>query len=302
MMSPVIFNGTTARWLPAGLQFAGYLQVDANGIMSVGGGGGGSSPLTTKGDLYTYAAADARLPVGTDGQILSANSAQATGLEWIDYNGGTPYQEAPTGVIDGANDTFTISFTPNIAAAFMLFVDGGIQYPGIEYNIVGTTITFLPGSIPVAGQTIWCAYTVISGGGGGVVTSVADTASIDLTLALGQLTADIKDTYLHNTQGTRAAPSNITAVGGIPFTSATLQNLIFVKGSGGPVTVIANPQIAAGTVIGQKLDIIFKDSTDTVTLQDGTGLDLNGTIVGDANSALSLIWDGTNWVELSRRG
>lgn len=44
---------------------------------------GGASPLTTKGDLFTFTTVDARLPVGTDGQVLSANSAQATGLEWI---------------------------------------------------------------------------------------------------------------------------------------------------------------------------------------------------------------------------
>jgi LysM repeat protein len=43
---------------------------------------GGSSPLTTKGDLYTYSTTDARLPVGTNGHTLVANSATATGLEW----------------------------------------------------------------------------------------------------------------------------------------------------------------------------------------------------------------------------
>jgi len=43
---------------------------------------GGSSPLTTKGDLYTYKAADTRLPVGTNGQVLIADSAEATGLKW----------------------------------------------------------------------------------------------------------------------------------------------------------------------------------------------------------------------------
>lgn len=45
---------------------------------------GAASPLTTKGDLFTFDTADARLPVGTDGQILIANSTTATGLEWID--------------------------------------------------------------------------------------------------------------------------------------------------------------------------------------------------------------------------
>lgn len=46
-------------------------------------GGGGASPLTTKGDIYTYDTANARLPVGTNGQFLSADSTQTTGLKWI---------------------------------------------------------------------------------------------------------------------------------------------------------------------------------------------------------------------------
>src|SRR6185369_3975387 len=49
---------------------------------SGGGGGGGSSPLTTKGDLYTHSTVDARLPVGTNGKVLMADSAQTTGLKW----------------------------------------------------------------------------------------------------------------------------------------------------------------------------------------------------------------------------
>jgi len=43
-----------------------------------------TSPLTTKGDIFSYSTADARLGVGTDGQILSANSSAATGLSWLD--------------------------------------------------------------------------------------------------------------------------------------------------------------------------------------------------------------------------
>lgn len=44
---------------------------------------GAASPLTTKGDIWVYGTGDTRLAAGTDGYILSLNSAQSTGLEWI---------------------------------------------------------------------------------------------------------------------------------------------------------------------------------------------------------------------------
>lgn len=45
---------------------------------------GAGSPLTTKGDIFTFDTVNARLPVGTDGQRLTANSAVALGVEWQD--------------------------------------------------------------------------------------------------------------------------------------------------------------------------------------------------------------------------
>jgi len=44
--------------------------------------GGTSSPLTTKGDLYTYSTTNTRLGVGTNGQTLVADSTAATGIKW----------------------------------------------------------------------------------------------------------------------------------------------------------------------------------------------------------------------------
>lgn len=75
--------------LPSATQ-TNVLYIDANGFISKGAAGGGSgSPLTTKGDIYTYSTGNTRLPVGTNGQILSANSATTTGLQWINPPSGS---------------------------------------------------------------------------------------------------------------------------------------------------------------------------------------------------------------------
>lgn len=41
-----------------------------------------ASPLTTKGDIWTYSTTNDRIGVGTNGQVLSADSTTATGLKW----------------------------------------------------------------------------------------------------------------------------------------------------------------------------------------------------------------------------
>jgi hypothetical protein len=50
---------------------------------------GTASPLTTKGDLYGFSTVNARLPVGTDGFVLTADSTQTLGVKWAAGGGAT---------------------------------------------------------------------------------------------------------------------------------------------------------------------------------------------------------------------
>lgn len=71
----------------------------------------GSSPLTTKGDIYGFNTANARIPVGTDGTVLTADSTQALGVRWASgggissINGGTGTHQ----VIESTDSSVTIT-------------------------------------------------------------------------------------------------------------------------------------------------------------------------------------------------
>lgn len=55
-------------------------------VQAILAGAGGASPLTTKGDLFTHTTVDARLALGSQGQVLSVNTGAASGLTWIDFS------------------------------------------------------------------------------------------------------------------------------------------------------------------------------------------------------------------------
>jgi len=66
-----------------------------------------NAPLTTKGDLYTFSTAAARLGVGANATILMADTAATTGNKWIALSGDTTI--ATTGVVTIANNAVTLA-------------------------------------------------------------------------------------------------------------------------------------------------------------------------------------------------
>lgn len=56
-----------------------YMRLFGAVVLSAGGS---TSPLTTKGDLYGFSTLDARIPVGTNAYVLTADSGQSLGVKW----------------------------------------------------------------------------------------------------------------------------------------------------------------------------------------------------------------------------
>ena len=92
-----------------------YLQ-DTNAVQVYNGSawvsvGGGASPLTTKGDLYTFSTVDARLGVGANGTVLTADSAETTGLKWATPAAGGMTLISTTTMTGGSVSLTTIAGT-----------------------------------------------------------------------------------------------------------------------------------------------------------------------------------------------
>lgn len=100
---------------------------------------------------------------------------------------------------------------------------------------------------------------------------------------------------------TRVAPLSVVAGTGVPTISYCQEQMFFVSTAAGNVVVTAAPQIAVGNYVGQKLRLVGTSNANYPTFADGNGLSLNGSWDGQQDSVLVLFWDGSNWIEESRR-
>jgi hypothetical protein len=56
------------------------------------GGGGSNPPTTTKGDVSGFDTTYARIPIGANTYVLTADSSEALGLKWAEAGGAEIWQ------------------------------------------------------------------------------------------------------------------------------------------------------------------------------------------------------------------
>jgi hypothetical protein len=103
-----------------------------------------NSPLTAKGDLFTYSTTQARLAVGNDGETIVADSAATTGLRWQGN-----YSAGKNKIINGDCAINQRGFTSGTTQG--QFVVDRFQDDGNGGTITSSVQQFTPGTAPVAG-------------------------------------------------------------------------------------------------------------------------------------------------------
>lgn len=99
---------------------------------------------------------------------------------------------------------------------------------------------------------------------------------------------------------TNAPRSTGTVVAGTGITAAMLSRFMYFN-TASAIDITADPQIANGTS-GQIITIIGSSDTNTLTLDDTTGLRLTGQMVLGIGDNITLFYEGTigDWIEISR--
>ena len=66
--------------------------------------------------------------------------------------------ESPAGIVDGSNTAFGLSAVPNPPGSLAVYRNGLMMKAGQDYNLAGTTVTFVAAAAPQPGDTLLASY------------------------------------------------------------------------------------------------------------------------------------------------
>lgn len=267
-----------------------------------------SSAGTTLGfGAINLASASAVTGTLANGNTTATNNATASTIMSRDAN----INSRINSIIQGFTTTATAAGTTTLTVSSTW----AQQFTGSTTQ----TVTLPDATTLVAGQSFFImnrstgVVTVNANGGGLIQTMAASSQTMVTVTAVGTSAGSWDSAYSTTTSsgstnpttnGTRASPNSIVAGTGLSssFVSTTaLVQVVFVQGSGGAVTITATPAIVAGTIVGQLLYIIGRTNANPLTIPNQSGsVELNGPCSLGLSDMLTVLWDGTAWVEQSR--
>lgn len=66
--------------------------------------------------------------------------------------------ETPSGAVNGSNTTFTLAHTPTPATSLALYRNGLFMTQGVDYDLNGSTVTFVAAAVPQSGDVLTASY------------------------------------------------------------------------------------------------------------------------------------------------
>ncbi len=294
-----------------------------------------TSPLSVKGDLWTFSTLDIKLAVGTNGQYLRANSAAATGLAWTtipttDISGfDEGAQDAVGAMVDAtlvyvdatplltrgaitgdvsvpqASNTSTLATVNSNVGTFgsaTQVAQVTVNGKGLTTAAANVTVTPAVGSITGLGTGVGTALGVNVGSAGAFVTfngaggTPSSMVGTNITGTASGLTAGNVTTNA-NLTGDVTSVGNATTIGATKVTSAMLNSDVYSTAHswGGQQTFTA-------PVLGTPASGVATNLTGTASgLTAGTvttNANLTGPITssGNATSIASQTGTGTKFV------